>query len=144
MSWFKKETLLVPFDFSDHSVRAIDEALEMVDDAKHIHVIHVLPILAATEPGVVWDDISDETRREHTEKAMRKRLADDKYEGLRFAVGFGDPGTEITDHAERIKAELIVLPSHGRTGLKRLLLGSVAERVCRLAHCPVLVLREPQ
>ena len=47
----------------------------------------------------------------------------------------------ITELAAELKADLIVLPSHGRTGLKRLLIGSVAERVVRLAHCPVLVLR---
>ena len=56
-------------------------------------------------------------------------------------VEFGDPGNQIVDFAERISAELIVIPSHGRTGIERLLLGSVAERVARLAPCPVLVLR---
>ena len=49
---------------------------------------------------------------------------------------------EIADFAQEKKAELIVLPSHGRTGLTRLLLGSVAEKVVRLAHCPVLVLKK--
>ena len=47
----------------------------------------------------------------------------------------------IVDYTERTDSDLIVLPSHGRTGVSRLLLGSVAERVCRYAHCPVLVLR---
>ncbi|HCK41739.1 MAG TPA: hypothetical protein DHW22_08920 [Planctomycetaceae bacterium] len=49
----------------------------------------------------------------------------------------GDPGHNITDYAKEIGAGLIVMPSHGRTRLKRMLIGSVAERVVRLAHCPV-------
>ena len=53
----------------------------------------------------------------------------------------GDPGSEITKLAKEVGAHLIIMPSHGRTGISRLLLGSVAERVLRLSHCPVLVLR---
>ena len=53
----------------------------------------------------------------------------------------GDPGHEITEYAEEIGASLIITPSHGRTGLSRLLIGSVAERVVRLAKCPVMVLK---
>ena len=49
---------------------------------------------------------------------------------------------EISHYAQVHGIDLIVLPSHGRTGLARLMIGSVAERVVRLAHCPVLVLRE--
>ncbi len=54
----------------------------------------------------------------------------------------GDPGHEIVKLADTLKADLIVMPSHGRTGLAHVLIGSVAERVIRLAHCPVLVLRK--
>ena len=54
---------------------------------------------------------------------------------------FGDPGHQIAQYAEEAKADLIVLPSHGRSGLQRLLIGSVAERVVRHAPCPVLVVR---
>jgi nucleotide-binding universal stress UspA family protein len=57
-------------------------------------------------------------------------------------VRIGDPGAEIVKVATELKAGLIVMPSHGRTGLKHLLLGSVAERVVRTATCPVLVLRK--
>ena len=114
----------------------------MVDDASHLHVIHVLPNLAVAQLGVVCDTPSDKTRREQVVKGLRERFSDKKYQGLHLAVAFGDPGSKIAAHAERIQADLIVLPSHGRTGLKRLFIGSVAERVCRLAHCPVLVLRK--
>ena len=55
----------------------------------------------------------------------------------------GDPGLMIADYAADVQADLIVMPSHGYHGVKRLLLGSVAERVLRHANCPVLVLRRP-
>ena len=63
------------------------------------------------------------------------------FEKVDFQVRFGDPGREIAAFAEKLHAELIVMPSHGRTGLSRSLIGSVAERVVRLAHCPVLILK---
>jgi nucleotide-binding universal stress UspA family protein len=89
----------------------------------------------------VWDTVDEESRSEHAEKALKDKLAESKFEGIHMAITFGDAGQEIAEFAEKLEAGLIVLPSHGRTGLKRLLIGSVAERVVRLAHCPVLVLR---
>ena len=56
----------------------------------------------------------------------------------------GDPGKEIAAFAEQIGAGVIIIPSHGRSGISRVLMGSVAERVTRLAHCAVLVLRTPR
>lgn len=123
-------------------MRAVDHALEIVQDASQIHVIHVLPVIAVSELGGTWEEARDEVRRERTQGALNERFAEDKYHGIQFEVVFGDPGTEIAAYAEEKGAELIVIPSHGRTGLKRLLIGSVAERVCRLAHCSVLVLKE--
>ncbi|MGC3968366.1 MAG: universal stress protein [Pirellulales bacterium] len=78
----------------------------------------------------------------HTEQALRERLADSKFAGINLHVAFGEAGHEIAGFAQTHHADLIVLPSHGRTGLSRLLIGSTAERVVRLAHCPVLVLRK--
>ena len=56
----------------------------------------------------------------------------------------GSPAPTILEHAEASNAELLVVGTHGRTGLRRLLLGSVAERVLRAAHLPVLVVRLPE
>jgi nucleotide-binding universal stress UspA family protein len=141
MDWLPKQTIVVPIDFSDESFKALDEALRMVQDASHVHVIHVLADLSPVDPAVVWKTTSPEVRTQHVETALRSRLTDPKYKGLNYHVGFADPGHEIVDLAQRLEADLIVMPSHGRTGLKRLLIGSVAERVVRLAHCPVVVLR---
>jgi len=142
MAWLPKKSVVVPVDFSDESIAAVDQALEMVDEPAHLHVIHVLPILSPGEPGLVWDTLSDQARCSHAEDGLRERFADAKYKGLNVHTTVGDPGHEIADYAERQKAELVVLPSHGRTGISRILIGSVAERVVRLCHCPVLVLRQ--
>ena len=73
---------------------------------------------------------------------LRATFTGPPFLGAHLHVLFGDPGHEIVDLASEIGAELIIMPSHGRRGVKRVLLGSVAERVARLAECPVLVLRE--
>jgi nucleotide-binding universal stress UspA family protein len=141
MNWFAKKKVLVPVDFSDKSFAAVDSALDLVKSASDITVVYILPDLSPMEPGEIWHTVDPESRMQHAVKALRERLADEKYKGIHFDVAIGDPGHEITKIAEREETELIVLPSHGRTGLKRMLIGSVAERVVRLAHCPVLVLR---
>jgi nucleotide-binding universal stress UspA family protein len=130
---------VVPYDFSEESLAAVGLGREMVAEPSSLYVIHVLPELTATEPGVIWSTVDDASRMEHALKAMEQRIT--RVPGVQLKVGFGDPGHVITDVASDVGADLIVIPSHGRTGVKRLLLGSVAERVVRMAHCPVLVLR---
>ncbi|MCH5376893.1 MAG: universal stress protein [Planctomycetes bacterium] len=142
MSWFPKRSIVVPVDFSDDSFAAVDTALELIDDPSGLHVVHVLPEPHAVEPGVEWQMIDNENRRRHAFEALRSALSDAKYEKVQVEIEFGSPGYRIAEHAEKLDAELIVIPSHGRTGLKRMMLGSVAERVIRLSHCPVLVLRK--
>lgn len=142
MSWLPKKKVVVPFDFSEESTSALDVALQMVDGPGNVDVVHVLPELNVAEPGVIWDQVDDESRCKHAEDALREKLSDAKYQGVGLHCFVGDAGHEVADFAAREKADLIVMPSHGRTGLKRLLIGSVAERIVRLAHCPVLVLRK--
>ena len=141
MSWLPKSCVVVPIDFSGTSFDSIRTGLELVDQPENVHAIHILPDLPATEPGVIWDTIDDEDRITHATDALAARLIDAKYEGVRTTVRIGDPGGQIVAFAEKVGAEMIVLSSHGHSGLKHLLMGSVAERVVRLAHCPVLVLK---
>jgi len=142
MSWFPKRCVVVPIDFSDDSFAAADLALDLVAEPAGLHLIHVLPEPHAGDPGVEWQMIDNENRRRHATEAIRTRLSDDKYQSVTIGIEFGSPGYRIAEYAEQMEAELIVIPSHGRTGLKRLMLGSVTERVIRLSHCPVLVLRK--
>jgi nucleotide-binding universal stress UspA family protein len=139
MSWLPRKCIVVPYDFSEQSLAAIRLGRDFVQDAASLYVIHVLPELTATEPGVIWSTVDDASRVAHAKEALQERLKE--FPGIHLKVRFGDPGHMITDLASEVEADLIVIPSHGRTGVKRLLLGSVAERVIRLAHCPVLVLR---
>jgi nucleotide-binding universal stress UspA family protein len=143
MTWLPKSKVVVPVDFSDQSLAAVDAALSMVASPSDLHVVHVLPVLTDYEAGVLFNAVDDEARTKHSIQALRDRLSAAKFSGFQPHVAFGDPGYEIANYAEQLAAELIVLPSHGRTGLSRLLIGSVAERVVRLAHCPVLVLKSP-
>lgn len=131
----------MPVDFSDDSFAALDTALALVADASHLSLIYVLPVIDPAEPGVIWTTVDDESRRHHAELALGERLGT-RVSGAKTHIAFGDPGHEIADFAQRENADLIVLSSHGRTGLTRLLIGSVAEKTVRLAHCPVLVLKK--
>jgi nucleotide-binding universal stress UspA family protein len=142
MAWFLKKSVLVPIDFSEESFDALDVGLQLVEDASQVTVMHVLQDLSPLEAGEVWGVIDPQTRLENVTKALRERLKDDKYAKVRVEVLLGDPAHGIANYAQQEKTELIVIPSHGRTGITRLLIGSTAERVVRLAHCPVLVLRK--
>jgi nucleotide-binding universal stress UspA family protein len=86
--------------------------------------------------------MEEDKRARDAEKALRERMRDDKYRAVQIDIKFGDPGHRIADLAKELKTDLIVMPSHGRTGLSHLLIGSVAERITRLSHCPVLILRK--
>lgn len=141
MDWGPKNSIVVPTDLSDESFAAIDVALPLAKTPSRLHVIHVLPARAATDTTLGWVQADDQQRREEAERQIHLRLADPKYAGIDVVVAVGDPGQQIAEFAQSILAELIVLPSHGRTGLARLLIGSVAEKVVRLARCPVLVLK---
>lgn len=140
MAWAIDGVVVVPIDFSQDTLWAIDVAKSVTGGTARIRPVHVAPVLSAAEPGVVWELVSDEARAKHIQEEFVKEYGS-VLPGATVTVLFGDPGAEIADYAEREHAALVVLPSHGRTGLSRLLIGSVAERVVRLAHCPVLVLR---
>lgn len=142
MAWLPKKRVVAPTDLSELSRQAYRVALEMVDNPDQVHVVHVLPTLSPMEPGVVWGDVDDNSRRAHAEKAVRKFLEPERADGAHVEILFGSPAMRIADYASKAEAEMIVLPSHGRTDAIHVLIGSTAERVVRYAHCPVLVLRK--
>lgn len=141
--------VLVPTDFSEQAEAALAEAFELVSDPGDVTVLHVAPPLesyAVADPAIVWESVSDETRRKRLTKSfLEKPDADGRIDPRRaevdFQVVFGHPVEQIAHFADEHHFDMIVIPSHGRTGLERLFVGSVAERVVRAAHCPVLVLR---
>ena len=141
MSLLSKDQVLVPIDFSEEAAEALSSTVDFLGEGSTVHALHVLPKLESTGPSVVWETLSDETRKANIEKAYQERFESSEFKGVQFHVEIGDPSSEIIDFAKSNNIELIVIPSHGRTGLGRFFLGSVAERVVRFSHCPVLVLR---
>ena len=142
MNWIKDRIVVVPIDMSDFSLKALDAAREMVPDPAMIHVLHVLPTLEPAEPGIVWNTMDDGSRMLQARSAVSAFLQDRGYGRMTISVRIGDSGTQIALFAEDIGAGLIVLPSHSRGMLTRMLLGSTTDRVVHLAQCPVLVLKE--
>ncbi|MEO0756484.1 MAG: universal stress protein [Cyanobacteria bacterium J06648_16] len=141
MALFSKDRILVPIDFSDDAFNALEETLAFTGDAAAVHVIYVLASLEPTEPGMIWNTIDSDKRKKNVQSAFLEKFPADQYKGLTFVIEEGEPSSKIIDYAEEKSVGLIVMPSKGRTGLSRFLMGSVAEKVMRFAHCPVLVLR---
>jgi len=141
---FTNKKVVVPIDFGGQSQDALDAALELVTPASNIHVLHVASDLSTVAPELVWQEETDDTRRKNITENFLRQFDDPQYRTLNFAVRFGDPGQEIVDYVAELQADMIIMPSHGRSGISRLLLGSVTERVLRLAHCPVLVLKKQE
>lgn len=133
-------------DFSESSRLALEEAADLARrfDARLslIHVFEAAP--AATTEGIfsppdLIEQMSIElSRKLESWKAEAERRAD---RPVGQSVLAGDPATEIVRFAREGEFDLVVTGTRGRTGLKHLLLGSVAEKVVRQAHCPVLVAR---
>lgn len=145
-------TILVAADFSEGSQGAFRAACSLArEDETRIYVLNVLEPKYVPETPVYMGDQTlqyarvPRDRSEH--EALRERLrvvyAPDRPLGVEYRTREGDPAEEILGSGEEVGCDLIVLGTHGRTGLRRLLTGSVAEAVLRRARCPVLALREP-
>ena len=148
----RAKRILFPTDFSRHARYALRRAAAMArTSGAEMILFHVLP---QTTPGGLSEDsylLSNwrefMKREEERARAALQREAQSKLlEGVkvRTVLGAGSPYREITRIASRMRVDLIVISTHGTTGLLHLLLGSVAERVVRLAHCPVLVVKPPR
>lgn len=142
MVLFSQDRILVPTDFSEASLAALKETIAFAENSANVYALYVLKSLEVTEPGMIWDAVDSDQRRENVMTLFYENFPTETYPGLNFAIEEGDPSAEIIDYAEKHKMELIVMPSRGRTGVSRFFMGSTAERVVRLAHCPVLVLKE--
>jgi nucleotide-binding universal stress UspA family protein len=136
--------ILVPTDGSAGSRAALAEAVELADrfDAT-VHSLYVADTSAAhAETGYVdiiesFERIGEETTAEAVDYAERAGV-----EAV-GAVRTGRPHGAILDYADEAGADLVVMGTHGRTGLDRYLLGSVTEKVVRTADVPVLTVRAP-
>lgn len=141
MDWIAKDTVVVPIDFSEASLAAVQQAISMAKSPESVRVFHVLPVETSITIGALWQEDHEKFRHEHATKHLANFLNSNDIKDVQQNILVGDPGTTIVKYAEDSDADLIVMPSHGHHGLKRMLLGSVAERVLRHAQCPVFILR---
>jgi len=140
------QTILVPVDFSEHASRSLDFAIELAKQFKgKLHLIHSYPIhpIMVSPYGVALPPDLDRTFREAADKQLGEWAARARNAGIAVetTTTSDTPAEAIVRCAEKIHADLIVMSTRGLTGLKHVVLGSVAERTLRLAPCPVLTLK---
>lgn len=140
--------VLVPLDFSTYAEQALDYAIALAQKLQaRVTLLHVIqPLAIVNVEGGLWptstflQDLEAAVTRD-----MEGYLARVTAAGLEgeMVVVHGVPFQEILDTAKARQVDLIIMGTHGRTGLRHVFLGSVAEKVVRLAPCPVLVARQP-
>lgn len=141
------DSILSPIDFSDHSIRAMLVAREFAKLYKaKLQVLHVIeetthPVFYGLNREFVWGLRADIINRS---KEELDRIFDEFEEPeveWKYDVISGHVANEILEYALRSRADMIVIPTHGLSGLKHFLMGSVAEKVIRRASCPVLTVK---
>lgn len=156
---FKK--ILCPVDLSSFSLDALRLAVKIAEASQAtldiLHVIHnpfdeiYMTALTQTDPALMEMYAHEPAKRakilrateEHAEVLLKQfcRDAVGDLSKVRYHVRRGDPFENILDGAQDFLTDLIVLATHGRTGIKRLVIGNVAEKVVRHAPCPVLTVK---
>lgn len=140
------KVVVVATDFSPASVPALETTkfyASLGAKVVLINVLDVAPFNKAWGPTQLMQQAADELEA-NTRSELRK-VQDEHLAGCSDVelevVRHDNPGVALVETADAKSADLIIVGSHGRTGFRRVLLGSVAERVVRLAHCAVLVVR---
>ena len=145
MSGWKR--ICCPVDFSETSRVALETSAGLAKrEGAELALVYVLEMPAAVaEFPMLPAEFLEQTTREVEKKLERWRSEAEGLRGgpVRAEVVSGSPAGEIVRHARAGGFDLLVVGTHGRTGIRHLVLGSVAERVIREAHCAVLVVRRP-
>lgn len=146
----KHFVVVVAHDLSEQADWALEEAIDFASryETTDLHVLGVIENRSSFS-DVIGTHKTDYAAAEKAQDVLRtvadKKLLEAKAEGIKLFVHgrLGSPAKEIVELAGEAEADMIVVGTHGRSGVGRLLLGSVAEKVVRLAPCPVLVARPP-
>jgi universal stress protein A len=135
--------ILAPIDFSDYSMEALRGAMELAKDLDgELHIVHVVAPHFA-----LIDKMREQAREtlmleEAEEELARIRKGDCGNSVKVFTeVVVGPPVSKLAEYAKQQQIDLILLATHGRTGIEHLMIGSVAEKLVRAAPCSVLVFR---
>ncbi len=143
--------ILAPIDFSDFSMEGMRGAKELAADVgAEVHLVHVvvphfhiIPLPLATSGDQSFEQTRESAMTQQAEEELT-RIKKDEFGNspkVATAVLSGSPVKMLVEYAEQNSIDLIVLSTHGRSGVDRVMIGSVAEKLVRLAHCSVLVLR---
>ena len=140
------EKILVPVDFSEHSARALEMAIDLAKAfGAGIQLLHCYQIqpLGISPYGIALPEGFDREVRQAAELRVEEWRGKVLQEGIEVEVHLSSrfPSLEISETASEIGADLIVMGTRGLSGIKHVLLGSVAERTLRLARCPVLTVK---
>lgn len=136
--------ILFPTDFSHCSDAALPVATSLArDSGATLLIVHAEEPPMAYGGGEMYYGIPDPVT-EDLRNMLKKVVPADPSVPYEHHLVVGDPATSISELAKSQGADLIVMGTHGRTGLRRLLMGSVAEAIVRRAPCPVFIMKEPQ
>ena len=142
----KIKNILVPVDFSDSSDFSMAFAVKLAQEYDaELHLVHVYDeVFTPTDGGFSSAPIPDIPPIDMEEERARLDMVIPP-KAVRFRRQFlvGDPADMLVRYADENEADLVVMGTHGRTGLRRLVMGSVAEAVVRRAHCPVITVKQP-
>ena len=147
MSIVNLRKILVPHDFSDYSLHALRYAVTLAEhfdsELLVVHVVEPIVYPADFSFGQVSIPAMEEEIRKHSEEQLGEVVASEVPTGatVNTIIRVGKPFAEIIDFAKRENVDLIVISSHGRTGMDHVLFGSTADKVVRKAPCPVLTIR---
>jgi nucleotide-binding universal stress UspA family protein len=132
--------IICPLDFEEGSLKAPNLAIELAaQNRAELYLLHVCPAIVIPLGGPATQPLmAEQSARQKLEEIAMRDLAEVRYELL---VTSGDPAKRMIGMQSGLDADLIVMGTHGRGGLGRLVVGSVAEQVVRQASCPVLTMR---
>ncbi len=138
------KTILVPTDFSPHSEKSLDYAVLTAKKFRaKILLFHVIEPFPYTTPDAFMVVDNSEAMRSIADALIKNLSKGLRAKGITVITSLvvGNPAREIVLKTEQAKIDLIVMGTHGRTGVEHVLLGSVAEKVVRLSRCPVMTIR---
>ncbi|WP_136715445.1 universal stress protein [Halorientalis salina] len=138
------ERILIPTDGSTGTAHVAMQAIDLAE--QYGATLHVLNVVDSDVSSMLGDGESTDELEQQGQHAVERIETMANIHGVtaETAVRDGDPASEILDYADDIGADVIVAGTHGRTGVKRRLIGSVAERLVRHASCPVMTVRLPE
>ncbi|HJP30262.1 MAG: universal stress protein [Candidatus Latescibacteria bacterium] len=142
--------ILVPLDLSEYAAHSLPYAVELATTfGANLHLLHVVDSQwVASAGGAAFPEYGDNMLRRFEEDGNKAltQVGESIPEAVEMttAVRTGPPHVQIVQHARELDVDLIVIATHGRSGLQHVLIGSVAEKVVQMAPCPVLSIKNPE